>query len=76
MTLPQLEAAARHYCWLAQLDPEEQLKLPKPIPGAQGPVTAIPRWQAIGNALLDQWRVNEALRVGLEAPVEATREKA
>jgi len=65
IALPQLEVAARHYCLLAGLNADEPLRLQKPIPGAQGPIDSIPRWQAVGNALLDQYRINEALRVGL-----------
>jgi hypothetical protein len=66
MNPTQLERAARHYCLLANLNPDEQLKLQKPIPGAHGPIDSVPRWKVISNALADQWRVNEALRVGLE----------
>ncbi len=64
-TSAQLETAARKYCELAGVNPNEMLRLPKPIPGAKGPINEIPRWEAIKPAILDQYRLNEAMRVGL-----------
>jgi hypothetical protein len=58
----QLEAAARHYCLLKGLDADEMLKLAKPMPGLNGPIDAIPRWQALTPAILDQYRLNEAMK--------------
>jgi hypothetical protein len=65
MTPTQLERAARHYCALSNINPDEQLKLQKPIPGAHGPIDSVPRWKVISNALADQKRVNDALEAGL-----------
>jgi len=65
-TPAQLEAAARHYCLLAGLNADEPLKLKQPIPGANGPINSIPRWQALTPPILDQWRLNEAMNVGFD----------
>ncbi len=60
-TLAQLERAARHYCLLKGVDPEGLIKH-QPVVGANGPVSQTPYWQIVGNAILDQWRLDEALR--------------
>ncbi len=61
-TSSQLESAARGYCQLAGLNPDELLRLAKPLVGAKGPINEIARWEAIVPAVLDQWRLLEALK--------------
>lgn len=63
-TATQLEAAAREYCRLSNMDAEALVRLQQPIPGANGPIDKLPKWRFIGSAIQDQWRLNEAMRVG------------
>ncbi len=63
-TPAQLEAAARAYCRLSYMDAEALVRLQQPIPGANGPIDKLPRWRFIGSSILDQWRLDEAMRVG------------
>ena len=62
-TNTQLEAAAREYCRLSNIDAESPVRLQNPIPGANGPITALPRWKFIANSIADQARLNEAMHV-------------
>lgn len=71
MTPTQLEAAARHYCSLIGADPDEPLKLKQPIPGAHGPIDSVPRWKPVANAVLDQFRLLEAINVALDPNIES-----
>ncbi len=63
-TTTQLEAAAREYCRLSNMDAEALVRLQQPIPGANGPIDKLPKWRFVANAVADQWRLNEAMRVG------------
>lgn len=60
----QLEAAARHWCQLAGQDPDA-LVPHKPLIGPNGPINETPRWSLVAPQLMAQYRVNEAIRIGL-----------
>lgn len=63
-TNTQLEAAAREYCRLSNMDADAPVRLQQPIVGANGPIDSLPRWRFLANSILDQSRLNEAMRVG------------
>lgn len=53
----QLETAARRYCELAKLNPEEMV----PIPSNSTLAMYEQRWKRVAASLKTQWLINEAL---------------
>jgi len=70
MTPKQLETAARNYCLLLGLDPDD-LVPHDAEPDENGCVIAVllhsPRWQLIARCLQKHHRMNEAISAAMEA---------
>jgi hypothetical protein len=61
MTPDQLELAARHYCKLMGLDPDE-------IISVEGALMPYYRWGLVSKELRVHWAMNEALKEGMRDP--------
>jgi hypothetical protein len=60
MTPEQLERAARHYCKLMGVDPEQVIM--------DEAAFYVPRWIKAAQDLKTQWAMNEALKEGMRDP--------
>lgn len=64
MTPAQLEAAARHYCTIKGIDPDQTIAHGPP-PDANGVSYAVclysPQWRLIANQIHDIWAAQQAI---------------
>lgn len=68
MTPSQLERAARHYCKLMGVDPEQLVVKPNEVNStgfSTMECSSVPRWTMVAKELHSFWAMNEALKEGM-----------